>query len=223
MVEPSFTIVDIQEALNCPLPGIAGQIKMAPERPAGQPNRWDMPEQCRQASVLLLLYPHSSGPDLHLILTRRPDYPGVHGGQISFPGGQREGEESLRSTALRETNEEIGVSPDKLSIVGHLSPLYIPPSNYCIYPFVAYSPTPPTFRPNSEEVAEIIETPLRHFLNPSVRKEAVWYFHNYGERFVPFFDVFGHRVWGATAMILSEFLTLLDCIQHRDEVQGQGT
>jgi 8-oxo-dGTP pyrophosphatase MutT (NUDIX family) len=145
-----------------------------------------------------------------LVLIRRPEYPGVHGGQISLPGGRREVGEPLPATALREAREEIGLDPETVEIIGQLSPLYTPPSNFYIFPFVAFSPNQPLFQPNANEVAEIIETPLRLLQNPAHRKEESWYFQNYGERRVPFFDVYGHQVWGATAMILSEFLTLLD-------------
>jgi len=207
------TIEDIRTELAGPLPGKAGQIKMAPEPPAGTIfDRWDETDDCREAAVLLLLYPHlpqGDRPELHLALMRRPEYPGVHSGQISFPGGQREGREPLQATALRETREEIGVLPETLEMIGPLSSLYIPPSNFCLYPFVAYSSVRSTFRLDSQEVAELIETPLTLLLDPSVRREETWHFQKYGDRRVPFFDVYGHKVWGATAMILSEFLSLL--------------
>lgn len=207
------TIEAIQQALAGPLPGTEGQIKMAPQPRAGQLNRWEIPDNYREASVLLLLYPHHQ-PDqleleLHVVLTRRPDYPGTHGGQISLPGGRREGDETLQITALREAYEEIGLDPAAVKVLGQLSPLYTPPSNFYIYPFIAYSPVRPAFQPDVKEVAELIEAPLHLLFDPSIQREEIWHFPNYGERRVPFFDVFGHCVWGATAMILSEFLTLL--------------
>jgi 8-oxo-dGTP pyrophosphatase MutT (NUDIX family) len=225
MNQPNLTLPAIDEiryALTGPLPGLAGQIKMAPQPRTGQSNRWDRPDNYREASVLLLLYPHlpldghgpsprSAEPELHFVLIHRPEYPGdVHGGQISLPGGRREEGESLPATALREAAEEIGLIPEAVEIVGQLSPLYTPPSNFYIFPFVAFSPSRPMFQPNPYEVAELIETPLSLLLDSANRKEEIWYFQNYGERRIPFFDIFGHRVWGATAMILSEFLALLD-------------
>lgn len=207
----------IQRALNNPLPGVSGQEKMAPRPSTNVINRWMIPDHCREAGVLLLLYPRpirSWGSDGHLqefylAFTRRPDYLSSHKGQISFPGGRREEGESLEATALRETHEELGVSPDTIEIIGKLSTLYTPPSNYCIYPFVAFSSTRPAFQPNQVEVAELIEAPVSLLLDPANRKEETWSFENYGERQIPFFDIFGHKVWGATAMILSEFLMLL--------------
>jgi len=208
----SYTVEDIQEALTNPLPGLAGQIKMAPAPVGSQLNRWAIPDNCREAGVLLLFYPYNDNghcSELYLTLTRRREYPGVHSGQISLPGGRREKNESLQATALRETTEEIGVLSEKLEVMGQLSTLYTPPSNFCIYPFVAFSPTRPTFQPDPREVAELIEVPLDLLIDPAIRKKETWHFENYGERQVPFFDVYGHKVWGATAMILSEFLMLL--------------
>jgi len=208
----SLTIKDVQRALQGPLPGVAGQKKMAPQPRPEDRSRWPEPEDCLDAGVLLFLYPHSTNskaPELHLVLIRRPDYEGVHGGQISLPGGRREAEESLQATALRETREEVGVPPDTVKIIGHLSPLYTPPSNFCIYPFVGYRADRPAFRPHPYEVAAILELPLSYLLNPSIRKEELWHFAKNGTRRIPFFDVFGHKVWGATAMMLSEFVTLL--------------
>ncbi len=214
-------IDQIRQALTRPLPGKAGQIKMAPEQRLDRLNRWERPDNYREAAVLLLFYPsippgsngssaHPSELELYFVLIRRPDYPGVHGGQISLPGGRREGGESLPATALREAQEEIGLAPETVEIVGQLSPLYTPPSNFYIFPFVAFGPGRPKFQPNPTEVAEIIETPLSLLLNPATHKEEIWRFQNYGDCRVPFFDVYGHQVWGATAMILSEFLNLLD-------------
>ena len=161
------SIEDVRRALAGPLPGIEGQIKMAPQPRAGQLNRWDRPDNYREAAVLLLLYPYGpDGPDnsdLHLILTRRPEYPGAHSGQISLPGGRREGEEALQTTALREAEEEVGLVPAMVEMIGQLSPLYTPPSNFYIYPFVAYCAAQPAFQPDAKEVAELIEAPLTLF------------------------------------------------------------
>jgi 8-oxo-dGTP pyrophosphatase MutT (NUDIX family) len=192
---------------------------MGPEQRLDLPSRWEDPDDCREAAVLLLLYPtlpsqdganiQPHQPELHFVLIRRPVYSGVHSGQISLPGGQREDGEELAATALRETQEEIGLAPETVEIIGQLSPLYIPPSNFCIYPFVAASPGRPAFQSNLREVAELIETPLNLLFNPAIRQEETWNFPNYGERLVPFYNIYGHKVWGATAMILSEFLILL--------------
>ena len=202
------TIEEIKQALTRPLPGKTGQQLMAPIPIANKFDRWPIPEDCREAGVLLLLFEKDA--ELYVILTRRHTYPGVHSGQIAFPGGRRENGETLQETALRETFEEVGVSPSSLEVIGQLSSLYTPPSNFCIFPFVAYSAGRPAFRPDSREVAELIETPLSLFFDPATQKKELWHFENFGERNVPYFDVFGHKVWGATAMIFSEFLMLVN-------------
>lgn len=210
--QTTFTRKTIQQALNRPLPGVTAQKEMAPQPRPGQIDRWHIPEGCRHAGVLLLLYPYAykaHQPEIYLVLTRRPEYPGAHSGQISFPGGRQEDQESLQYTALRETAEEIGVLPEAVEIIGQLSPLYTPPSNFCIYPFVGFCRARPVFQPHVREVAEVIEVPVTLLLNPAARKEEIWILPNFGERQIPYFDVFGHKVWGATAMILSEFLWLL--------------
>lgn len=208
----SFDVKQLQQVFKRPLPGEAAQRQMAPAAIHNGPNRWEVPEDCRKAGVLILLYPHatlSPQTELHLVLIRRPDYAGVHSGQISLPGGRREPGESLQVTALREAEEEVGVSPQKVTVLGQLSPLYTPPSNFCIYPFVGFSREKPVFKPDEREVAELIEAPLRLFLDPAVRREEVWNLGKYGDRRVPFFYIFNHKIWGATAMILSEFLLVL--------------
>lgn len=213
MEGPNTVIKNIQQALSGPLPGLTGQIEMAPQPVNGQVDRWKIPDFCREAAVLILLYPHfvnESRQTLHIALTQRREYPGVHSGQVSLPGGRREGNESLQTTALRETAEELGVFPETIKVIGKLSPLYIPPSNFCIYPFVAFKSTRPNFKPDPREVAELIEAPLDLLANPAIRKTEVWHFEQHGQRRIPFFEVFGYKVWGATAMILSEFLALLD-------------
>jgi 8-oxo-dGTP pyrophosphatase MutT (NUDIX family) len=143
-----------------------------------------------------LLYPHnanhsgtqssSSESELHLVLTRRSEYPGAHSGQISLPGGRREAAESLQTTALREANEEIGLVPTMVEVIRQLSPLYTPPSNFCIYPFVALSATRPDFQPDAKEVAELIELPQAP-LQPDNLQRGNLVLSDYGERRVPFF------------------------------------
>lgn len=209
-----FTIEDIWQALATgPLPGIDGQIKMAPALMPHRASRWEVPDDCREAGVLVLLYPVCAGgnakPKLHVALIRRTEYPGVHSGQISFPGGRRESGESRQDTALRETFEEIGVAPEQVTVMGQLSRLYIPPSNFCIYPFVAGCVRRPVFQLDDREVAELVEAPLGLFFDNVFYKEEIRQIQNYGPRRVPYFAVMGHKVWGATAMILSEFVTLL--------------
>lgn len=160
----------------------------------------------RGAGVLVLVYPLGGRP--HVLLTRRTDGVLHHKGQISFPGGRREPGEDLRETALREAREELGVSEEELRILGDLTPLYVPPSRFCIHPLVAYADFRPALRPQPEEVAEIIEVPLEVLLDPdSVRRETRTL---RGLRVnVPYYPFLGHKIWGATAMVLAEFLEVI--------------
>ena len=176
-------------------------------------DRWlAIPDQHRQAAVLLLLYPNRASGDSQttLALIRRPDYSGPHSGQIALPGGRREGEENLQQTALRETHEELGVDPATLTLLGALSPLYVRASNHLVYPFVASAATRPDFVPCPREVAQVIETPLTRLLDPRYRGFEVMRFEPVGRVRVPYFALPGARIWGATGMILGEFLTVLE-------------
>jgi 8-oxo-dGTP pyrophosphatase MutT (NUDIX family) len=206
---PEPGLDDIRAALSGPLPGLNAHLKMAPQpRPGWNPD-FALPADCRQGGVLILLY--SRAERLQLVLTRRTETVRSHKGQISLPGGKREGDESLIQTALRETCEELGVAPDGTEVIGRLSALYTPPSNYCIHPFVGHRSVAPAFRPDPVEVAEILEVPLAVLLDPTIRKVEYWPDARFeSPRRVPFFDINGHVVWGATAMILSELVTLLE-------------
>ena len=122
--------------------------------------------------MLVLLYPMTPGGELHLVLTRRSDSVADHKGQISFPGGSVDPDDSSTThTALHEACEEIGVCTDYLRLLGDLTPLYIPPSDFRIYPHVSYLPQRPEFSPEPGEVAELIEVPIRHFLDANT---VVW-------------------------------------------------
>jgi 8-oxo-dGTP pyrophosphatase MutT (NUDIX family) len=140
-----------------------------------------------------------------LVLTRRRDDLNSHAGQVSFPGGRREGEESLESTALREAHEEIGLDLNQLEIIGRLSCLYIPPTDYEVYPFVSWYTGPQRFIAQDSEVAEILEVSLEHLLDPKNQHEEPWEIRGIQVQ-IPYYLVESHRVWGATAMMLSEFL-----------------
>lgn len=168
----------------------------------------DKPGTPRLGGVLLLLYDHDD--DIYLVLTRRRDDLQSHAGQVSLPGGRREARETLVATALRETHEEIGIPPTAVTILGHLSPLYILPSDYEVHPFVAWykHSERPIFVPETREVAEIIDVSLGNLLDPATHQEEPWQLHGL-EITVPYFAVGEHKVWGATAMMLSEFLERL--------------
>jgi 8-oxo-dGTP pyrophosphatase MutT (NUDIX family) len=143
------------------------------------------------------------------VVILRPTYEGIHSGQISLPGGRFElTDEDIKQTALRETYEEIGIDPAEVTIIGQLTQLYIPPSNYLVQPFVGFTSGSPAFNPQPEEVEQIIEIPLTTLLdeNNLVQKEI-----SVGDiQFsTPSFVINGTTIWGATAMILNEFKEIL--------------
>jgi 8-oxo-dGTP pyrophosphatase MutT (NUDIX family) len=201
--EPSLTAIRL--ALGHPLPGQVAQMRMSTRPRLGLEAR-PPGHQPRQGGVLILLYPQ--GGRLHLPLTRRTENLEDHKGQISLPGGAREGDEPLEWTALRETHEELGIDPQSVEILGRLTPLYVFPSDYCITPYVAARADRPTFVPDPVEVAEVLEIPLAILLDPAIRREEEWLLHGITTH-VPFYQIGEHRVWGATAMVLSEFVAVL--------------
>ena len=169
----------------------------------------------RVGSVLLLLYPENN--NLHVVLTKRPDSLKDHSGQISFPGGKRDGDESLGETALRETHEEIGIESADITLLGELHSLYIPPSDFEVNPFVGWCDFRPKYTPNPAEVETILEPTLTHLLTPSTIKTSQREFR--GATFdVPYYDVDGHWVWGATAIMLSEFLGRWKMVRDANEI-----
>lgn len=198
---------DIQAALGGPLPGLAAMVRMAPmPRPLVPPTPEHRP---REGGVLVLLYPNDCEGELYLVLTRRTDHVGNHRGQISFPGGSVDPDDpSTAHTALREACEEIGVCEKDLRLLGDLTPLYIQPSDFRIYPHVAYLPRRPQFRPQPDEVAELLEVPVTHFLDERNIVLEDWIIRN-EPRQVPFYHIQGHKVWGATAMVLAELAAVL--------------
>jgi 8-oxo-dGTP pyrophosphatase MutT (NUDIX family) len=197
----------IEAALHNPLPGLPAMARMAPiPRPLTPPTPDHRP---REGGVLVLLYPMGPDDELHLVLTRRTDRVADHKGQISLPGGSVDPEDhSTAHTALREACEEIGVCETDLRLLGDLTPLYIPPSDFRIYPHVAFTARRPEFRSQPDEVAELIEAPIRLFLDERTVIWEDWTVRGQPVR-VPYFDVYGHKVWGATAMVLAELAAVV--------------
>ncbi len=182
------------------LPGIEAQYQMAPF--GRRPPRELSPHipNTKRAGVLALFAPQDGQAHLHLI--RRTAAPGVHGGQISFPGGKlEEADQSLLRTAERETLEEIGVGADRYQVLGGLSPLYIPPSNYWVQPYLALASHSLPLRPEPLEVAEILVLPWSEFLRPEARQMVL----RRGRK-VPAFVIGEQEIWGATAMMIAELL-----------------
>jgi 8-oxo-dGTP pyrophosphatase MutT (NUDIX family) len=202
-------IACLARALAGPLPGRTAHAQMAPLPRPGWEADFVPPNPPRQGGVLILLYPKGERGELHLPLIVRPTYEGVHSGQVCFPGGGQEpGDVDMTTTALREAYEEIGVLPDAVTILGQMSRLYIQPSNYEVIPTVGWLPARPSFRLDPYEVAALLEVPLTALLDPANRREEEWQLRQRRVT-VPFFAVQEQTVWGATAMMLSELLTLI--------------
>jgi len=196
----------LEKKLKEDKPGLDAQLKMTPRPRPGHLKYDEVDASCARAGVLVLLYLWNDS--LFLALTRRTEQVRFHQAQISFPGGRQEPGEDLVQTALRETEEELGVHPDLPRLLGMLTPLYIPPSNTCIHPVVAFLPERPEFIRAPKEVEEVIEVPLLHLRDPLNLHEEVWTIRGIPAR-VPFYLFKGHKIWGATAMVLAEFLEIL--------------
>jgi len=189
---------------NVELPATLAHAKMAPS------NRLDLLKNIdfakldpKQAAVLMLFYPKNK--QTHLALILRNSYNGVHSSQIAFPGGKVEAEDAdFSATALRETQEEIGINPNHITMVRAFTQVYIPPSNFMVYPFMGYSTTELVFTLQEEEVAGLVELSLADFLDERIIENKIMK-TSYADAFeVPGFQVDQHFVWGATAMMLSE-------------------
>jgi 8-oxo-dGTP pyrophosphatase MutT (NUDIX family) len=159
-----------------------------------------------EGAVLVLLF-RSEGRVQTVFTVRRADLR-HHGGQISFPGGKREAGESLEATAVREAEEEIGLDSKSIRLMGPLTPLFIPPSRFIVYPFVAVTDQAPEFRLQEREVERILEIPLSQLWDPSTRRLESWEIDGEASE-VPLFQVGEERIWGATAMITSELLAVV--------------
>jgi 8-oxo-dGTP pyrophosphatase MutT (NUDIX family) len=191
------------------LPAMEAHIKMAPfERIESLKNGSLEDKSPRMAAVMMLFYPKNR--ITHLVLIVRNSYEGVHSGQIAFPGGKYETEdENFSRTALRETQEEVGVSPAIIDVIKSFTEVYVPPSNFIVHPFLGICKEEICFVLDPSEVSSIIELPLSVFLNDEILIQAKMSTSYAKEINVPAFDIEGHVVWGATAMMLSELKDVL--------------
>jgi 8-oxo-dGTP pyrophosphatase MutT (NUDIX family) len=197
---------EMSAALRRPRPGLSAQLEMSPLPRPGTVAHPDNPPDAVAAAVLILIYPKDRAS--HIVFIRRPSSSVHHKGQIAFPGGRIEGSESPVEAALREAKEEVGVPPAQVAVAGILTPLYIPPSRYCVTPVIGLAAAAPAFVPFPGEVAEILEVPLAHLLDPAAVRREMWRLDR-GDVSVPFYAFGEHKIWGATAMILSELLAVL--------------
>ncbi len=200
-------IEDIRRELN-DLPGEAAHRDMIPFRLTAS-EALKTPIDYKLSAVLVLLYRQND--ELHFILTERQDYDGKHSGQISLPGGKTEPEdETTRVTALRETHEEIGIAPGQIDVLGQMTQVYIPVSNFLIHPYVGFTPDIPTIAADPREVKSVLHCSTRDLLNDKHRtltkiqmRNGVWM------KDIPAFLLEDKIVWGATAIILNELKMVL--------------
>ncbi len=202
----------IPHLVQVELPAFASHEKMMPlERKIFLAKMSFEEINAKKAAVMMLFYPKNK--ETHLVLIVRNSYPGVHSDQIAFPGGKFEAEDvDFLTTALRETEEEIGISRSKIEVVKAFSSLYIPPSNFMVYPFLGICKEEIQFAPDPNEVAAIIELPLS-----VLRNDRILIVENLSTSYaslvdVPAFKIEGHIVWGATAMMLSELKDVLGVV-----------
>ena len=205
------TLVErLRAQLSDPLPGHDRFLELSGyKRPdIERAMRLDPPP--RESAVLALLYPKQD--ELHCLLMLRPQYEGVHSGQVSFPGGKREAADaSIQHTALREFMEETGAETSGIDVLGALSPVYIPPSRMLVTPFVGYAERIGPWSPDPKEVARLLEVPLQFLLRNDILKRREQFIQVMGGNVeIPYFDVQGEVVWGATALMIAELRELLN-------------
>ena len=189
------------------LTGTVSHLKMIPPNRKLAFTNENSLEKPREAAIICLFYPDNTGL-MHFVLILRKMYEGVHANQIGFPGGKIENtDKNAQDAALRELEEEIGVPREKPTIIKSLSKVYIPPSNFMVYPFLGYLTEKPTFIKDDYEVAEIIQVALSEHMTSEIQLNTVK--TGNASITVPTFSLNNHIVWGATAMILSEVKDLL--------------
>ncbi|GGG58558.1 NUDIX hydrolase [Bizionia arctica] len=200
----------ISKIENIPLPAEPSQLKMSPPfREALEEKQSHQIKDAKMAGVMALFYPDTL-QQTHLVLILRKTYKGVHSAQVGFPGGKLEiTDSSIKAAAIRETFEEIGVPQNDIEVLKKLTQVYIPPSNFFVQPFIGISRMTPKFIKQDEEVEAILEISLIDFINENnVVTKTVSTSYNV-DVLVPAFNLNGHVVWGATAMMLSEIKDLL--------------
>jgi len=209
-------ITRLREELRLPLPGEAAQYRMAPPYRPNLSKEEILKLKPRVSGVMVLLFEKDNL--LNLVFTQRKTYEGVHSGQMSFPGGKKdEKDDDLVQTALRETEEEVGIEKNRIEVIGNLSELYIPPSNFLVYPTVGFAENISAFTPQETEVEKVVEIPVDFFLNKGNinLKTEIKLFNNQNVN-VPAYIFKEHIIWGATAIMLSEFTYIIERVINTD-------
>jgi 8-oxo-dGTP pyrophosphatase MutT (NUDIX family) len=201
-------ILGLESALKAPLPGKNAQIEMSPVPIDLRRFEVNFPGDHRKSGVLILFYPDRGS--IFFPLIKRPEYPGFHSGQVALPGGKMElSDANIIETALREAEEEIGLDRMKVNVLGSLSDLYIPVSNFLVSPVIGFLEKRPELVPEEKEVSRIIPAELPNLLKPEIRKKKILDLGRNINLDTPYFEIDGEVVWGATAMILSELIQVV--------------
>ncbi|MDB5274634.1 MAG: pyrophosphohydrolase [Chitinophagaceae bacterium] len=208
----TILIDQLKQQLQQPLPGHKAQMALfSKEALSDYEKRLEEnynSTTTRQSSVLILLY--QKNEEVFMALIKRPEYDGVHSGQIALPGGKVEpGDKDIIATALRETQEEIGITSEHIHVLGTLTPVYIPPSRFWVNVVVGYMTSSPQFIADSREVASVIELPLEHLQDLSHINERSVLGGQTLKMKAPGFIYQNHFIWGATFMMLTEFRELI--------------
>ena len=196
----------LRERLAGTLPGLDAQLRFMPTPPRTGWKPGEFPSDARLAAGLLLLYPGERGPSVPL--TVRASSLRRHAGQVSLPGGATDPGETLAQAALREAHEEIGVDPARVRILGELTPVHVLVSGFTLHPIVGITDDRPAFNPAAQEVEEVIEVSLADLQDASSIRQGTRTREGIAIEY-PYFDLKGHQVWGATAMILGELICVL--------------
>lgn len=206
----------IQKEIEKGLPGVEVQNRLSPVRAAAKYRI--APENHKKACVMGLIYPE--GNELRMAFIERtfshPD--DKHGGQISFPGGKlEEDDETYLIGALREVEEEVGIPPEQITVLGQLTDLYVYASNFLVYPFLGYMTHAPRFVPQVEEVASIVSFPIDRLLSADIIDTKDLQVRNHVMKDVPYYKLHQHVLWGATAMITSEIVEIIESAKNAIE------
>lgn len=203
----------LQERLTSPLPGLKAQLRMASNmRVKAAQNYNPDTSNAKIGAVLIALFPDEKGA-VRTVLMKRPDYDGTHSGQISFPGGKMEdADANVVQTALREADEEVNIKPEEVKVIGQLTNLYIPPSNFLVHPVLGILEKPPLLIPDEHEVQSIHIPEISYLLRDDIIEEKDIILSSGFKMRTPYFLVDGHTVWGATAMMLAELKEIMRAI-----------
>ncbi|MEQ9468411.1 MAG: CoA pyrophosphatase [Ekhidna sp.] len=198
----------LEKRVQQPMPGDLAHQRMKPKLPNGAPVKMKHATPPRKGGVLILLYEDQGIVRFPLI--QRPNYVGIHSGQMALPGGRyEESDQDQFYTALRESQEEIGVDRGRVEIIGSLSEFFVAASNYMVLPVIGKIDHIPDFVPEPREVDDIVTPPITHLIDPNRLKEKEIVVRSDFKMICPYYDLEGRTVWGATAMMLSELVAIL--------------